>query len=328
MSETDRKPDRSMVFAFAHKVFELRNGHFIRSPTDDEPVFRFKLDEQDVSVSVKSLSSTFDIPEDSLDGILLDTVVKGLKYVKTIRPGDSIPREILDGSASWAVDDQHMELARGRLTMQLVSWFSGGETVITDLDHLAQIADDPGTKRRVQDAFQMAADKLALDGSEEGAPERIERLARELSYVEALRDRMRLVVNIRKGLERSAALYRTDRSVMEEMTRMLTLIGRPIADLEQRFEQLDAQTGEILSMLRAMEPTIGYIRGMRDDLHQILMVWDEMIEKWKDPPRIRNEGHLALLRSTYQFLARRFTHATDWRLAQRKPPSARNRAEL
>ena len=35
---------------------------------------------------------------------MLKPVAQGLKYVKDIRPGDTIPRELLDGTASWSID--------------------------------------------------------------------------------------------------------------------------------------------------------------------------------------------------------------------------------
>ena len=46
------------------------------------------------------------------------------------------------------------------------------------------------------------------------------------------------------------------------------------------FTQADAQTGEILAVLRNIGPQTKFIREMRDELHNRLMLWDEMINPW------------------------------------------------
>ena len=65
--------------------------------------------------SVCVLRREFDLGDESNDAKLLDSVAKSLKYVKQIRPNDLIPQEILDGTASWSVEDRHRAVARDRL---------------------------------------------------------------------------------------------------------------------------------------------------------------------------------------------------------------------
>src|SRR5690606_29632766 len=151
--------DRSTHFAFTHKVFAIRNAAF-RLSQQEEPLFHVDLGDLKCGVSLPSLRKEFSITPDSDDGALLALVEKGLRYVKEIRPGDSIPKELLDGSCSWSVEDRHRKLAHNRLTMQLVAWLAGGQAETSDAAGLEKLAADPETKRRVQQAFAEAAERI------------------------------------------------------------------------------------------------------------------------------------------------------------------------
>ena len=126
-----------------------------------------------------------------------------------IRPNDSIPHELLDGTASWTVEEKHRTIARNRLTVQLVSWLTGGDTLMVDLTQLEQISDDPKTKARVQEAFTKAAEKLGIRAErKQDVVDMIEKLARELSYIEALRDRYCRVQYISAQLMLLSKIYK------------------------------------------------------------------------------------------------------------------------
>jgi hypothetical protein len=319
-------PNRSTHFMFDHKVFTLDSCRFVWSKASDEPVMRFLLGKVQAEVALSKICNEFKIDPKSFDGQLLDMAAKGLKFVREIRPGDTIPNELIDGTASWRVDDRHFVIAKNRLTLQMVTWMTGGETVISNPEQLEQIADDPGTKSRVREAFQVIANKLSMSGIDEQAgdeakiEDRIDLLAKELSYIEALRERARNLHNIRSGLEAAHRLYKAEKTTREEIVRMQTLSLPPITDLEQRFVQVDAQTGEILYMLGKFERSIGYIREMRDDLHQLLMPWDEILEEWENILPEKGDEFETLLKKTYQFLASKFSQAKTWRLPSRPAP--------
>lgn len=282
---------------------------------------RFMLGKVQAEVAIAKLCNEFKIDPKSFDGQLLDMAAKGLKYVREIRPGDTIPNELIDGSASWRVDDKHYNIAKGRLTVQMVTWLTGGEAVISSPEQLEQVVEDPNTKVRVREAFQMIANKLALTGNaEEQVENRIDLLAKELSYIEALRERAHKLHKIRDGLESAHRIYKNERNLKEEIVRMQTLSLPPITDLEGRFAQVDAQTGEILSMLTKFDKNISYIREMRDDLHQGLMPWDEVMEDWESVTAEKSSPFEAVLKKTYQFLARSYSQAKHWRMAARPAP--------
>ncbi|WP_207481513.1 hypothetical protein [Arenibaculum pallidiluteum] len=311
--------DRSRHFAFEHKVFTVDGGFFAPISTTGEAAFHIPLGDLKGAVPLETLRFEFNLGPDSLDGRLLDIVEKSLRYVKEIRPGDSIPHELLDGSASWKVEEKHREIAKNRLTVQLVSWLTGGEAVIVDLTQLEQIAGDPTTRQKVNEAFTRAAEKLGLgkDRREE-VVNMVDTLARELSFIEALRDRFGYVKQIQRNFDVLSNLYRRDQGIRNEIFRMQALIKTPVMNFEGMFGQTDAQTGEILAVLRNIQAQIKFIRDVRDDLHFRLMLWDDLIARWTATPIEKSPEMEALLKETYRFLARHFSSQVEWPLAGRR----------
>ena len=78
------------------------------------------------------------------------------------------------------------------------------------------------------------------------------------------------------------------------------------------FDQIDAQTGEIIAVLRNIGAQTKYIHQVRDDLYCRLIVWDEMFKLWKAQNASRSLQTEELLRKTYQFLAPRFMQEDKW----------------
>src|SRR5688500_12812168 len=95
--------DRSRTFAFEHKLFAVPGGYFAPVKDTLEPAFHLPLGDLQGAVTLPTLRAEFAIAKESKDGQLLDIVERSLRFVKEIRPNDSIPHELLDGSASWAV---------------------------------------------------------------------------------------------------------------------------------------------------------------------------------------------------------------------------------
>src|SRR5262245_3855018 len=146
-------------FDFTSKVFAVQGARFARA-SDNTPILHVKVGDLDASLPFPTVIASFKITDHERQ--LLTTVTKGLRYVKEIRPGDTIPSEVLDGTASWAADERHVDTARKRLQVQLVGWFTGNPADIKDTSHLLRLADDPDVKTRVNDAFAKAAQSLGL----------------------------------------------------------------------------------------------------------------------------------------------------------------------
>ncbi len=310
--------DRSTHFVFQHRVFTLEGARFTTSGRSREPVFHVAMGEVKGVIALDALRKEFSIPEESEDAKLLDIVAKSLRHVKEIRPFDSIPREILDGTASWSVTDEHRARAKDRLTIQLASWLTGDEQVIVDSGKLKALVEDPDTKRRVQEAVAQAAEKTGL-GQErkQEVMDRIESFARELAYIEGLRDRCGSVLMIAQKIGHIANLYKRDRAILEEIVRVQTIIRQPAREFANIFQKIDARTGSILKVLEQLDEHVQFVRKMRDEIHFKLMDWDEIIEKWEAQKVERHNEVESLVRETYRFLAYRYPQTQNWKLVNR-----------
>lgn len=304
----------STNFDFSHKIFRMAGAVF-RRDVNGTSMFEAELGDVRCALRIDTIAGEFGIAEDSPDGVLLATVDKGLRYVKEIRPGDSIPREILDGSCSWRIEDRHHVLARQRITVQLASWITGGEAVISDATRLAQLADDPAIKAKVKSAVDEAAEKIGI-GRERRTEVlgRIETVSRELAYIEALRERFGIVLGVIAKIDAAAQIYSRDRSLLQEIGRIQALLKKPVEEFSNDFDMVDAQTGEVISLLKKIDSQILFIREFRDFLHFKLMQWDEPIALWDGAPVSRGEELERALRKTYQFAARNFPLVSNWQL--------------
>lgn len=313
---------RSTHFDFHHAVFKMQGACFLLA-SNGEPSIRMTFGEMQALVPIDSLATEFEL-EGAADSALLEKVIAGLRFVKVIHPGDSIPREILDGSASWSVEERHHAIARGRLTLQISTWLGGDEQVIPDHDSLMQLVEDPNIKAKVNTAIGEIAARLGIPPErKQEVMDRVDQIVRELAYIEALRERYRSIKSIQTKLSEFLKLYKRDRTTHEELMRIDRLIRRPVEEFNSIFDQVDAQSGEILSLLRNMERQISFIRASRDDLHEKMMIWDELIELWSTLPVERSIEIEGKLRDLYRFLARHFIVEKQWQLTgdsyDRKP---------
>lgn len=299
---------------FDHWFFQkMEDVHFQLSAAEKEPTLVAKYAKNDVVLALKGISKEFDIDPKSGDGWMLDQVAKGLKYVKGLRLGDPLPKEILTREASWSLSRRHQEIAYQRVSLQLVNWMSGGETMITDPDELLQLAEDPAIKKQINAAFSEAAEKLGYGRDQkENVVKHVEELAKELAYIEALRDRYRRIKIMDDKIQQLRRLYSREKSVLEIADQVARLGVRAVKEFEALFLEVDAQTGEILSVLKNLSTQIPYIRDKRDDLHIRLMAWDDILDRWQQADMKPSPTHPNLLRETYKFLAPRFMLVKEW----------------
>lgn len=306
-------PMRDTHFDFEHKVFAIAGAFFSVDPGEKKPVLNITLGDLKASLTFTTLRESFGLPEDGHDAKLLDVVAKGLRFVKVIMPGEQIPGELLDGRASWAVEDRHRLVARGRITVQLVSWVTGNEMIVVEASELEQIVEDPGTKERLKTAFQEIAKKLGItENAEDAVTNMVGSLAQELSYIEALRDRFMHIRALSGNLAKAAQIYRTDRALVAEISRMHGLMKKPMASYDSIFEQADAQTGEIVGALKSFDTTVHFVRKIRDDLRARLLDWEEILRAWDETPVEKSQKLEQMLKQTYRFLATNFIETKVW----------------
>lgn len=163
--DTKREPGnataRATHFAFRHGVFNVKGGYFAFMRPTEEVGFYFPLGEMFGVTPIERIRNEFRLDPESDDAKLLLTVAQGLRHVREIRPGDSIPREILDGTASWSVEDKHHVLASNRLDLQVWSWIKGREQVIALPQNQQQVSGDPRSARRLPPATTRSPNALA-----------------------------------------------------------------------------------------------------------------------------------------------------------------------
>jgi len=298
---------------FEHKFFTSFEDLYFRLTDSMEPVAVLKLATNEAILAFEGIKREFNLKSDAHDFRMLDKVAEGLQFVRGLRPGDKLPKEVTSREASWEPQDRHRRIAYQRLTMQLVTWLTGNEHVISNVSELAQVADDPQVKKNVQLAFTEAAEELGLGRENRDEVVRyIETLAKELAYIEALRDTFGEVIKIDEKLQGLRRIYGADRSMIETSDQVARLSQRALKLFQDYFDQVDAQTGEILAMLKNIENQIGYIREVRDALHCRLLPWEDFIQVWKTVFIVRSDENTNRIRDIYQFLAPRYMQFNDW----------------
>ena len=313
MTSTDHG-DSTTHFTFEHKVFSIQGSYFVKDRDGDRVNFVTPLAEVFATIPVGALCEEFGLAPDSSDGRLLELVTQGVNYVKIIRPNDSIPQELLDGSASWSVDDRHRRTADGRLTVQLVTRLMGREEHIGDLSRLEQLLNDPNIQKQLPDAVNEVVIELGMDPTQKSEIiDKIDRLGHEFSFIEGLREHFDRIKTIIANCHALARLPGGSERTIESVARIHALADPVFEEITIEFDLLDAQTCEILPVLRSLDHHIEVIRTARDKLHQRFMIWDDILAEWEG---FEVEGHtdeaIKLVDSTYRFLAQNFAQINSW----------------
>jgi hypothetical protein len=303
---------------FESKVFARMEGaYFRKSDQTNDPVFVVNLAGEEIILPFPGICREFGIEPKSHDGKMLNMVAHSLDFIKFLMLDDPLPKEILTGEASWDVSTDHKMVAYQRLSMQLVSWMSGGEEMqVTDPDQLLQIADDPATKAKITDAFNAAAKSLGYgDGDGEEVITRIEQLAEEICFIETLREKFREIIDIEDKLKKLKIVYGREQSVQDLLTPVTQLTVAARNEFEMKFDEIDGQTGEIISVLKNIDAQRLFIRQSRDELYKRLMAWDDLLDAWRDEQVGKSKAVEELVRQTYRFLAPRFMRQDEWSLS-------------
>lgn len=304
---------------FDHKFFASFDDLYFRLTDSGDPVAVLKLASNEAILGFEGMKREFNFKPGSHDFLMLDKVSEGLQFVRGLRPGDKLPKEVTSREASWEPQDRHRRIAYQRLTMQLVTWLTGNEHVISNVTELAQVAEDPQVKENVQLAFTEAAEELGLGRDQrDEVVKYIETLAKELAYIEALRDTYGEVLKIDEKLQGLRRIYGADRSMIETSDQVARLSQRALKLFQDYFDQVDAQTGEILAMLKNIDNQIGYIREVRDALYCRLLPWEDFIQIWKTVFIVRSDDNTNKIRDIYQFLAPRYMQFNDWVLVTKR----------
>jgi hypothetical protein len=301
MNVTSDAPGRCRL---QHPIFATLGAiSFRRADGDGQPAMAVPLGEREALVPLRALQREFAIADDSEDGRMLGLIAESLDYVESLRPGDTLPGEVLDGSASWQPETRHRAQVAARLRDQLLAWLDGGAV---RLDH------DAALRQRVQAAFEQAALALALPDAQ-AVIALVENLAEELSYIEALRESLLGRVGLMTGrVARAVGHFRGDGARLEALTQVHRLGEAAAAQLAGRFQEVDAQTGEVMAALRNIESQQAFIRSNRDLLYRALRGWEPILAGWVALPTLLDDAFWGLVARSYQFLARHYLPVQEW----------------
>ena len=314
MPHPDTEPLRD-ICRLEHPMFS-RLGAIIfrRSPTDGTPMMTLAFGEREAGLPLRSLQHAFGIADGSPDGLMLGQIAESLDYVAFLRPGDPLPGEVINGQASWEPSAAHRRTAATRLRMQLLAWHdpAAARDAAAMRDIESRVENDPAIRGKVQAAFHEAAAALEMAGSGEVVA-LAERIGAELAFIEALRERLLMRAH---GLMTQVgqiirAAGRADHQRREEGTRLLRLGGVALGGFRARFEDVDAQTGEIIAMLRNADGQIAYSRSNRDTLYRSLRAWEPVLDAWRKADKAGDEVG-GLIASTHHFLAQRYLPTSEW----------------
>jgi hypothetical protein len=306
----DQSLDANTHFVFENKVFQVDGCFFSMTEGTREVIFNIPIGELTGSVRLNSLCSEFGIEKGSSDDRLLALVKAGIPYVRQIRPGDVIPSEVLDGSASWQIDPEHVALAMNRLSMRLVNWLVGSDMDTIDKSAVLAMAEDEEMKTRVNEGLDKAARQIKRKKAE--VLTRFENLAKELAYIEALHDYYASIYKLFARLKAFQKIYADDQNFVQEIERMKQLMKPPVERIKETFDNLDLETMEVLPLIKSYEAKVELIRTSRDQLHLETTIWQELQLLWEGVPDARCDEAKIALQNTYKFLAKNFTVSHSW----------------
>ena len=319
-------PDRCEL---QHKLFSSPGGvRFRRASTDGVTMMALQLGEREAMLPIDALRREFAIGKDSADGRMLDLIGSALDFVSSVQPGDRLPPEVRTGEASWRPSPHHLCFASTRLRLNLVSWMlpaSHWAEAKQDAATLLRLSADPALYADVRAVSATIARQLGLaDGDD--VIRVVEELSQELAYIEALRERLQArVVALCKRLgrlQRDANRRLVPFDTLSYVHRLATLAAKQIIS---RFDDIEAQTGEIGSLLRNIENQRNFIRSNRDWLYCTQRAWEPVLDQWDHGVELPPEELGTLLAVTYRFLAQRSLPGTVWqrpRQQRRRPVPA------
>ncbi len=302
------------IFDFRHRVFSLPGARFAIDRRAKATMFYIYLGNLTVSLTPAVLRREFNIEPSSQDSHLIELAAQALRHVNEIRPGDSIPKELIDGTASWSVEERHRLIAKAKLLAQVASWFARDKAAASVENILAAMETDLVAKEEFQNAFAAIAKSLGLDAArKQEIIDHIDAIARELCYIEALRDHASQLRKIQEQATQLAKMSKGDPALNEELARVLVLLKPPVQEFAGRFTQVDAQTSELIAMLRDPHHQIDLIRSARDEIHSHLLAWDDIFERWRDRPAVLNHDTDENVHTLYHWLAANYAPSRVWR---------------
>jgi len=298
-------------FHFDSKLFGVPGIWFAKTADLRLAAMNIPMGDFTACVPMPTLMTNFNVHPGSNDHRMLRLIEDGLEYVKRITPGERIPREVLDGTASWTVEEKHHGLARAKLVLRLARTTGQGARLPATLTDLAAFggSDEAGTL--VSELIDKLPAEVLYGRDRVEFTRAAEALVHETSYIEALRDKMTFLNKIHDHIGTARSRFESDRDLSDEIVMMQSLIRRPRNDCRTLLVEIDKVLDDVSGCLKNWFTFVERVRATRNALHKVSIDWAEIEEKWKRPP-IQLEQLAPLLRETYRFLALRHSGGAVW----------------
>lgn len=270
------------------------------------------LGEHNVALPLRGIVREFRIDEESPDGIMLDLVGRGLKFVPILKVGDRVPLEVLSGRASWEPEPEYEVLAQKRIALQIVTWHRGAQKVLIDSDEIDAELEKDGDGAKGQDAMDALAEKLSLDDPQAV----IDNVVAEVARIEMLRDRYREICRIKGKLDVFMSLRANEMSVVTELDSVLRLIAFPIRQFSKLLREADAGIADVEAIFAHHEKVCATLEAQRNELFSWMSAWTGVVEAWQtvDPSQPGDFSLLEQTRRLNRFLAPRYMPVDEWDL--------------
>jgi hypothetical protein len=306
-AESPELPEKgSTTFTFTNLVFKAPGARFVGNGSARTPMFAIDLGDTEGLLAIQALKRQFNIVPGSPDDQMITLAVRSLNYVEEIRPGDNIPNEILTGKASWTIDRRHGEIARKRLELQLLASVDKKPVALSDVKAITEYLAQPEIKAKLREAFRHAAKAMGRREDDHAyVLAQIATYARELAYIEALREWFLQVGSLNKKVPLVANAFSDDKRLKGELIQMQTLLPVAVKEYRTIFSAIDAESGDVIAALAALDKKVAAIREARDKLHNLTLVWKDIVAGWKGFSKEQAPRYLDAAQATYRFLATR-----------------------
>lgn len=293
-------------FNFQGRLFAQPGCEFRAFPGSGEPCFYAPLGGCVAGVPLSTFVREFRDTLSAADLELLASVASALRFVPTVRPGDAISSEIVDGTASWRYGPDHLEGALARSAAAVLAW-AGAPPSGAEAGRREALADWDALGPTFRDALERLAAAAGLPVTT--ARSRLEAIAREFACIEALNEHYRGLSELPAAMLVWRGRLVRDCNRREEYDRMIALCGAALKEARGRIATLASVFARPDHSIASHGQTIAKIRQFRDMLHRDTGMWRRISPLWVD---LTTEGEDEARQTTYRFLASRFPQTSEW----------------
>ncbi len=310
--------DRSSLrtVQFEHTFFRTNaDGFFRLDETDRRPVYVINLGDQTGIVSFPAIRQELMVGDCIGDQAMLDAVGEALKFVRDIRIGDTLPSEIINGKASWRPEAHHQTIANRRVLAALVKWSEGRDESVTQPNNLQRFLAEHVDRAVISRALRRLDEEVGDDGQGlTNIQPVLMGLAKELSYIEALREtvgRVRRIGTLLDCVRYSSGSQANDAHEIAAVLRVFTHMMR---SFDKKLKSIDDQVGDIVGAVSAHQSFRKHIRQARNQLRSELLAWDEPLAHWQSVT-VQNLDLAEIapkVSELYRFLAPLYSPVDEW----------------